>query len=61
MRGALSCIVQHLANAVPQETLGGPLFSIVLHLPNVVPSRTMQNNTIPTVLLGTQLFYICQM
>ena len=36
-------------------------YAIVLHLPNVVPSRTIENNTNPIVLLGMQLFYICQM
>ena len=60
MRRALSCIVQHLANAVPRKTIGKPLFCIVRHLPNVVPGRTMQNNTNPTVLLGTPLYYIAK-
>jgi len=61
MRGTLFCIVQHLAHAIPRETIDQPLFCIVRHLPNVVPSRTMQNNAIPIVLLGMQLFCICQM
>ena len=44
---ALSCIVLHLAYAIPNKTISEPLFGIVLHLPNAVPSRTMQ----------TRLFY----